>query len=492
MEFSDPLFLEIIALLKKHISEFQEIYLVGGSIRDFMLGKTSYDLDFVLPRQSIKAAKLIADEFNSDFYVLDKKRSTARAIIQSGKTKKCIDFARYNGGSIFEDLTHRDFTFNAMALNIIKPDELLDPLYGKEHLQQKLLFPCARDSFLNDPVRVIRAVRFLGALNLQLGEGVSDLITQAACTLPQVSTERVRDELFRILAQTKVSDSFHRMIQLKIFDQIFLELAELAGIYFGKSHFYDALEHSINTAAILQELIEHLLNPGSPSSNDFINQILNEYKHLRVPLKKYLQEPLIQGRGKKELMIIGALFLDSGRLQFNHIEIKRRKENPATIEKSTKIARDWGKRMALSNSEIEFISQAITHHSNNRFEAIFDDADQHVSIYQYFKSAGNAGIAACFIYLADKIAILGSEIKHEVLKRSIESIKLFLESWFLRRDEVINPPKIINGDDLIKNLRIESGVRLGELLEEIRIAQVMGKIRSKQQALDYARRLKEG
>ena len=78
------------------------------------------------------------------------------------------------------------------------------------------------------------------------------------------------------------------------------------------------------------------------------------------------------------------------------------------------------------------------------------------------------------------------------MKRSIESIKLFLESWFLRRDEVINPPKIINGDDLMKNLRIESGVRLGELLEEIRIAQVMGKIRSKQQALDYARRLNEG
>ena len=105
-----------------------EIYLVGGAIRDFYLRKEVRDLDFVVKKGAIKAAKNIADFFNGDFYILDQKRGTARALLAVDEKELRIDFALFNGKSIDDDLKKRDFTINAMAVKMPSNGKVIDPI----------------------------------------------------------------------------------------------------------------------------------------------------------------------------------------------------------------------------------------------------------------------------------------------------------------------------------------------------------------------------
>ena len=111
-----------------------------------------------------------------------------------------IDFVNFNGPTIIDDLKNRDFTINAMAANISEPERIIDPLSGEKHLKQKKLCPCSGNSFYDDPVRTLRAIRFLSELDLTIDDQVIKSIREATEFLYRISHERIRDELFKILS----------------------------------------------------------------------------------------------------------------------------------------------------------------------------------------------------------------------------------------------------------------------------------------------------
>ena len=125
----------------------QEIYLVGGAMRDMLLGRSSHDLDFALPANGISLARRVANALKADFLALDQERDTGRVIFtEADGTRTFLDFATYRGRDLKEDLHARDFTINAIAFDL-RTRTLLDPLNGTSDLRAKIIRACSSTSF---------------------------------------------------------------------------------------------------------------------------------------------------------------------------------------------------------------------------------------------------------------------------------------------------------------------------------------------------------
>lgn len=178
----------------------QPAYLVGGAVRDAMLGRRSeyLDLDFVLPVGAVKTARAIAKRCQAGFVLLDAERQIARVVFKQATA----DFAQQEGPSLETDLSRRDFTVNAIAYNP-HTGELIDPLGGCADLQQGLLRMVQAANLQSDPLRLLRAYRQAAQLGFTIDPDTHSVIRAFAPQLSQVAAERVRVELGYLLSSSE-------------------------------------------------------------------------------------------------------------------------------------------------------------------------------------------------------------------------------------------------------------------------------------------------
>src|SRR6185503_14875868 len=164
----------------------QEIHLVGGAVRDMLLERLSRDLDFALPSNGISSARRVANVLKADFMVLDDQRDTGRVImIESDGARTFLDFAKYRGTTLDEDLRTRDFTINAIAYDL-RASTIIDPLNGASDLRAKTIRACLQTSITDDPVRILRAVRQAAAFDFKIERETRTSMRQGAHLLPNI------------------------------------------------------------------------------------------------------------------------------------------------------------------------------------------------------------------------------------------------------------------------------------------------------------------
>src|SRR3989304_2183882 len=175
-------------------------WLVGGPGRDALLGRPIHDFDFAGEREAITVARRTADRLGVPMYVLDAERDVARVVtLDAAGARVFLDFARLREATLEADLSKRDFTINAMAVDVSRPDALIDPLGGRRDLDARLLRAVTDQSLSDDPIRTLRAARLSITLACRIDEQTRALIRAAAPRLAEVSAERVRDELSHIV-----------------------------------------------------------------------------------------------------------------------------------------------------------------------------------------------------------------------------------------------------------------------------------------------------
>ncbi|HVF26012.1 MAG TPA: DUF5678 domain-containing protein, partial [Anaerolineales bacterium] len=208
----------------------QDIHLVGGAVRDMLSKRLSRDLDFALPSNGISSARRVANALNGDFMALDGERDTGRAIItESDGTRTFLDFATYRGATLDEDLHARDFTMNAIAYDL-RASTIIDPLNGASDLRAKTIRACLPTSVSNDPLRILRAIRQAAAFDFKIERETRNLMQQSAHLLPNISPERKRDEVFKILEGPKPAASMQALEMLGVFPYLLPELSALKGV----------------------------------------------------------------------------------------------------------------------------------------------------------------------------------------------------------------------------------------------------------------------
>ena len=206
------------------------VFLVGGTVRDAILGRAAHDLDFVvLQGDALRLAKRVADRLQQSYYPLDVERCTGRVVVEEPSGPLMLDFALARGSDLTADLLARDFTVNALALppegRVIA--DVIDPTGGLQDLALKQIRAVGPGALLADPVRCLRAVRQAHELGFSLEMGTVTLVQQAVPRVGQVSAERLRDELVKILGLVAPVPAIHMLQALGLLAPMLPEVAAL-------------------------------------------------------------------------------------------------------------------------------------------------------------------------------------------------------------------------------------------------------------------------
>lgn len=201
-------------LREKNIAQIS--YLVGGSVRDILLGKDLKDLDFAVKGDSISLAKDFSKKIDGTFVLLDEVFSIGRVV----KDDITIDFTELRGDSIEKDLEERDFTINAMALSI-EFEKIIDPFGGINDLENGLIKIVKEQNLKADPLRILRAYRFHATLNFSIEDETRKALQKNASFMGKTARERIKEELWAIFSVSDSAKTVKLMVEDRIFNEIF-------------------------------------------------------------------------------------------------------------------------------------------------------------------------------------------------------------------------------------------------------------------------------
>jgi tRNA nucleotidyltransferase (CCA-adding enzyme) len=185
------------------------VYVVGGAVRDALLGRirAELDLDLVIPTRAVEVARQLATKYQAGFVLLDPERQIARVVF-AGMT---VDIAQQDGNSILDDLQRRDYTLNAIAYDI-QTNQLIDPLHGTQDIQHGIIRLVNRHNLIDDPLRLLRAYRQGAQLNFTIESATRQAIRELVPLLTTVAAERVITELRYLLETAESSEWLAAMI----------------------------------------------------------------------------------------------------------------------------------------------------------------------------------------------------------------------------------------------------------------------------------------
>jgi len=183
-------------------------YIVGGAIRDALLELPINDVDIVFPDDPTELAKSFARQMSGSWFWLDKDRRQSRVVFNADRDSPDFDFASFRAPTLGQDLLDRDFTINAMAISL-KADsienELVDPLCGVDDLRNNVLRMVGSRTFTSDPLRIIKGIRHATVLGVEPEQETLCCMQREVTGLYRVADERIRQEIWGILASKNVS-----------------------------------------------------------------------------------------------------------------------------------------------------------------------------------------------------------------------------------------------------------------------------------------------
>ena len=462
-----------------------EAYLVGGCVRDALLGRSSHDLDFVVLGHALPLARRVANHFGAAFYAMDVERDTGRVIFRQDDEEReqfCVDFAAARGGSLTADLALRDFTINAIAV-LLDDGQLVDPHGGRADLDACVLRAVSERAFLDDPLRTMRGVRLAAELGFEIEPHTEALLRQAVPLLADESAERARDELCKLLSLPGAAHSLRHLSELGLLAVLLPEIEAMRGVTQSAPHQFDVFEHSVESVRWMEEIIA-AVQPGREKEL----AALGLSTLGRFPLAAHLAERISDERTRATLLKLAGLLHDVGKPATRAVKPDGYIRFLTHEEGGASLAAQMLARLRFSVQEVRLVQVVVAHH----MRAMFMSARRIPSrreIYRFFRDAGETGVGVALVALADHRAVWGTGLEPERWAHLVKVVTLLLAHWYEQQERTIAPPRLISGHDLMERFGLEEGPRIGELLEAVREAQVMDQVHTREEALAWVARI---
>lgn len=448
----------------------QAIYLVGGAVRDGVLGKPSHDLDFVVARNAIKLANELGDYLGAPAYTLDSERDTGRVVLDKAGTM--LDFARFRGADLEADLRDRDFSINAMALpaTAVFAESIIDPCNGLGDLEAGQLQLTHASAITDDPIRALRGIRMALTFGLTINPALTTALRSAAPLLSSVSNERIRDELIKLLQSDVPDIAIAQLAKLELLPMVLSSLAEREGSLWEDKA---ALTHTTRMLHWLV-MIEKLLN----NATDIPTELKALQKTLRPfgpTLQTYLERPLERDVNGRLLLRLGALFHHCGQQKSERKEV------------GPKLAADQLRTLAFSNKAVQHVDKLVAHQKRPaKLAATAEHPLSGRTVNRYFRATGNAGLDIGLIALANHLATHNGVADQAVWQPLLDTISDLYEHYMNRYRETVAPPLLVDGHLLMQALAMPRGPEIGRLLRLIEEAQAAGEIQTAEEAIRLA------
>jgi len=478
---------DLLAALRPLLaSENQPVYLVGGAVRDGLLGRASHDLDFVVPHDAIKLAFQVANGLGVPAYVLDKERDAGRVILADNETY--LDFTRFRGASLEEDLRDRDFTINAIAIpaTAVTEASLIDPTGGRSDLNAGVIRLAHENALRNDPVRALRALRLAINLDFKLEAQTEKAVHQAAPYLKQCSTERIRDELLKMMELPQPATAVRALADHSLLPHVLPAIADLAGVTQSPPHEEDVLQHTISTLYWLAALEKALAADGQPTMPVLL-AIRTEFAPYLSDLHLHWQQVVDGGVDGRLLLRLGALYHDVGKKETRTVEEDGRVRffNHEIVGADICLARL--QHLKLSNQAATIVQKIVRHHMRPLLLSHSQTKLSRRAVYRYFHAIGATGIDVGLLSLADHLAAYQGVGNEAAWQRLLQVVSQLFAHYFTRYEETVAPPLLVNGRDLMQTFQLKQGPEIGRLLRLIQEAQATGEVQTREQALQFAR-----
>jgi tRNA nucleotidyltransferase/poly(A) polymerase len=490
-----PLFMPpILDTVRAALPEGAKVYLVGGAVRDLLINKKTHDFDFTLEREAIQLARRLANILKADFYPLDTERDTGRVIVTTEDgTRTFLDFASFRGPDLEADLGGRDFTVNAMALDL-SDYSVHDPLGGAMDLKEKRLKACSATSIRDDPVRILRGIRLAAAFGFRIQAETREQMKAAAASLENISPERLRDELFRILDGPQPAACLRSLDRLGALEKVLPETKALKGVEQRAMHVHDVWEHTLSTVSHLTSILEALDPAYDPdkAADWYHGLMVMRIGRYRDRIGEQLSTELIPGRTTRSLLFLAAIYHDIAKPAAKTVDESGQTRFFGHDQLGAEVVLRRARGLALSSDEWKRLQTIIKGHMRIHLLTyrLLEEGipPTRRAVYRFFRQNGAAGVDICLLTLADLRATSEQALPQETWAACMEVVRTMLEAWYDQREAAVSPPLLVDGNELLRELGLKPGPVVGKLIEAIREGQATGEVSTREEALELARK----
>jgi len=468
-----------ITLLKEihrfALSQKAKLYIVGGYLRDILSKrqKDNPDIDFCLSGESLRFGRKLASRIGAGFVVLDKEHGCCRLVKRIKDKIYTLDFADFRAATLKGDLLHRDFTINSLAIGLLEAVSnkdlsglIIDPYHGRQDMQKKIIRVVNHKSFDEDPLRILRAFSLACIFGFKIDQGTLKLIKAKKNKLSVVSWERIRDELFKILHRPNAFGYLKDLDKLRILNLVMPEIEVMRGVNQGPYHHLDVFKHSLETVSQLEIIIQ-------------------EYKDDR-DVDNYLNAVISGQRQRRSLIKLGAFLHDIGKPG-----ARRRKGNKTIFHGHERIGAEItkiiAKRLKLSNEELAALRKMVFWHLRPGYMGDSKILTARAK-FRYFRDCAEEAASVLLLSLADQRSTRGPLTCRQSRLRHEEVVSGLIKEYFRKLKEK-KMPRLVNGDELIRKFRLKPSPLFGKILSRLEELQATGRLKSKAQALEAARKI---
>jgi poly(A) polymerase len=460
-------------------------YVVGGTVRDVLLGRPARDLDLAVEGDAMAFARRLADALDAHYVELDDVNVVARVVLPAGFAGAVgyIDIAGLQG-TLEEDLRRRDFTIDALAAPL-RESAVVDVCGGMADLAAGVVRMNSPQVFESDPLRLLRAARIASELGFEIEDGTRAEIVARAGDVQAAAGERRRDELARIFA---LDDAYGGV---RLLDELGLLAALLPEVTFGRGvaqpeqwHSYDVFDHNVRAV----EAMDILLATARPADEQawLWDAASEAFGWCEGELRAYLAETLTEGRSRASLLKLAALLHDVAKPQTRTVDDDGRVRFLGHADEGAATARRVMRRLRFSAEETRFVSKLVAEHLRPVQLAQVGEVPTRRALYRFYRALGDAVPAVLLLALADAAASRGPSMTSEDWSRHVGYMNgLLVRS--MKEEGIVDPPRYLTGQDIIRDVGVPAGPKIGKLLELLREAQAAGEVSDRAAALAFVR-----
>lgn len=455
---------EILNKIKENFTN--EIYLVGGSVRDYLMGIESHDRDIIVMDEDAKNFSLKLQKlFDATFVPLDEENKIYR-LVMSDKINY-IDITNPVGGTIEKDLMRRDLTINAIAVNI-NSGEVVDISGGVTDIKNKCIHCVNEQNFVDDPLRLLRVYRFQSLYNFSIAPETLSAICKYVELIKKPAFERINYEVLRLFSGRYAHVALENMNKTWLLEEIFPFVKELKQVPPNSHHHLDLLHHSIETVKQIQEI----------------------YDKAQDEVKEHLDRVDFGGFSRLAHLKFAGFIHDIGKFSTWTIEEGGRHRFIGHDDVGSKLAGTMLKKMHFSNKQVDYLTKMIKFHIYPSQLMSSPQITEKIMMRFVRKMDANS-IDNIILAMADRLSARGPEITDEVVEHNINLLTTLMKFYLDVRETLKPLPIFLTGNDVMEILNIKPSPKLGKIMDSLHEAQLNGDVQTREQAVEFVQNVND-
>lgn len=442
---------------------------VGGGVRDALLGRPVADLDVALDGDAAEAARALARAHSASRFRLSRGFGAWR--VQGGSLPFSVDITPLQGPDLDEDLGRRDLTVNALALPLAGDGALIDRHGGLADLEGRRLRLVRPTALADDPVRLLRLARLAEQLGFAIDAATARRARGDARLVWDAPGERLADELARMVRLRHPDRAFERLDEIGALGALVPQLEESRGLDQSSYHHRDVLGHTL-------EVVRH--------AADLADDPEPVFRSRAGRVRAVLGEPLADELTAGQALMLPALLHDMAKPVTRAVTPEGRVTFMGHDRLGAEMTDDLMRRLRTSTRLREFAVRAVRLHLPLGF-LVHRQPLSLRQIDRYLRATAPSEVEIIVLSVADRLATRGPRTSDSSVRRHLALAREMMDAHFTLVDRGPVRP-LLTGDEVADALRRAPGPWLAQLLDALREEQVVGAVRTREQALRFARR----